>query len=430
MTVQRNDVSAREVLDAIAGGALRAQLVDELRRRFPGRSREQIDEAFREAYTRGLTDCRWRREHEVYGWLRRVMERLLVDELRRERRELVVDSRGAVFEQADTGAEPLGVLARREDREEVAEVHGAVARLLSERQRRVMDLRAEGAERREIARRVGASEKAIKTDVARLYDVARDQLAARSGHGCAEGERLVARYAFGLGSRADWLDAQLHLASCEPCGGFFERLVAWREKVAALLPVAGVEQASPGAFERGVQQLLDALASVKQQLAEAGAHAKQQASAGYYRAVDLTPLSGARPGAAAAVIGGCLALGGGGAYCLDQGVSPLAVLPDPPAETRPAEPTPTTKPAAADPPSAPEPPVAVAPTPPPAPAEQPAQAAPAPEPPPPPPPPEPTPAPVEFGEPASATAGSPARPSPAQPARPAPAAQGGSEFEP
>src|SRR5688572_9021338 len=74
-TVVENSAAStpREVLDRIAGGSLRGQLVGEVARRFRHRSADEVEEAFHEAYTRGLTGCRWRRDKEAYGWLRRAM---------------------------------------------------------------------------------------------------------------------------------------------------------------------------------------------------------------------------------------------------------------------------------------------------------------------------------------------------------------------
>src|SRR5204863_2772679 len=61
-------------------------------------------------------------------------------------------------------------------------------------------------------------------------------------------------------------------------------------------------------------------------IGDATAHVKQHATSVYYRAVDPTPLAGVRPGAAAATLAGCLAIGGGATYCLQQGVGPIQGL--------------------------------------------------------------------------------------------------------
>jgi len=68
---------------------------------------------------------------------------------------------------------------------------------------------------------------------------------------------------------------------------------------------------------------LELAAAVKQQISDTAASVKQHALATASR-VDPTPLGGARPGTAATLIVGCLAVGGGGAaYCVDQGINPI-----------------------------------------------------------------------------------------------------------
>jgi RNA polymerase sigma factor (sigma-70 family) len=455
--VQQNAAATpREVLDRIAGGPLRAQLVGELARQFPHRPPADVDEAFREAYSRGLTACARRRDKEVYGWLRRVMANYLVDGDRLKVREVASDTQGPVFERvADRREGPERELARREDREELRQLCQAVLRWLSPRQQHVLALWADGTEAKQIAGHLGASERAIRKDLERIRAVTRQHVIARAGHGCREGENLISRYSFRLAGPEEARDAHLHLARCGHCGVFYMRLELWREEVlakaAAMLPVPAMEQAHPGLLERALHKTADGLSSLKQhasdasgqakqQLADAATQAKQHAAAGYSRAVEYTPLASARPGAAATAIAGCLALGGGAAgYCIDKGVDPITGLVDvvqrspakpaqtppeqkPPAEQPPdppqlATPAPTPVPPEPQPEPEPPPPAAEQPASPPAPA-QPA--------PPPPPPPEPTPPAVQFGEPA--TPAQTSAPTPAaspQPAQPAPAPQSG-----
>ena len=459
--VQQNAAATpREVLDRIAGGPLRAQLVGELARQFPHRPPADVDEAFREAYSRGLTACARRRDKEVYGWLRRVMANYLVDGDRLKVREVASDTQGPLFERVADGREgPERELARREDREELRQLCQAVLRWLSPRQQHVLALWADGTEAKQIAGHLGASERAIRKDLERIRAVTRQYVIARAGHGCREGENLISRYSFRLAGPEEARDAHLHLARCGHCGVFYMRLELWREEVlakaAAMLPVPALEQAHPGLLERALHKTADGLSSLKQhasdaggqakaQLADAAGHAKQHAAAGYSRAVEYTPLASARPGAAATAIAGCLALGGGAAgYCIDKGVDPITGLVDvvqrspakpaqtppeqkPPAEQPPDPPqlaTPAPTPVPPEPQPEPEPP-------PPAP-EQPASApAPAQSAPPPAPPPEPTPPAVQFGEPATPAQTSPPPPTPSpQPTQPAPApASGGVDL--
>jgi RNA polymerase sigma factor (sigma-70 family) len=455
--VQQNAAATpREVLDRIAGGPLRAQLVGELARQFPHRPPADVDEAFREAYSRGLTACARRRDKEVYGWLRRVMANYLVDGDRLKVREVASDTQGPFFERvADRREGPEREVARREDREELRQLCQAVLKWLSPRQQHVLALWADGTEAKQIAGHLGASERAIRKDLERIRAVTRQYVIARAGHGCREGENLISRYSFRLAGPEEARDAHLHLAKCGHCGVFYMRLELWREEVlakaAAMLPVPAMEQAHPGLLERALHKTADGLSSLKQhasdaggqakaQLADAAGHAKQHAAAGYSRAVEYTPLASARPGAAATAIAGCLALGGGAAgYCIDKGVDPITGLVEvverspakaaqappeqkPPAEQPPDPPqlaTPAPTPAPPEPEQPPAAPAPEQPVPPPTPA--PAQPAP-----PPAPPPEPTPPAVQFGEPATATQTSPPTPAASpQPAEPAPAPRSG-----
>jgi DNA-directed RNA polymerase specialized sigma24 family protein len=150
IVVQRSSGQrAREALDRIAGGALRKQLVGEIARKFRHRSADDIEEAFHEGYGRALTGCRWRDDGEVYGWLRRAMVNWLIDRDRRERRELAADTTsGAFLDVADPRGEPLRLLGRPQERRKVRQVHRAVLKQLSDRQRRVVSMHAKGTERK------------------------------------------------------------------------------------------------------------------------------------------------------------------------------------------------------------------------------------------------------------------------------------------
>jgi hypothetical protein len=194
--------------------------------------------------------------------------------------------------------------------------------------------------------------------------------------------------------------------------------------------------------ERVVQSGADALSSghpagagtpsgLRRHVSDACGHVREHAVAWYCRSVDPTPLAGARPGAVAAAVAGCLAVGGGATYCAQQGADPfsaLARLGDRPAHQReqPKQPRKRARTAQATAPPVATPTVAVAP-----------QAVP---PPPPPPPPvtttvaPPPPAPEDEFEPTSAGTSQPMQQTPTEqaatkPREPAPApADGPAEF--
>ena len=176
--------------------------------------------------------------------------------------------------------------------------------------------------------------RSVKRALERIMAVGREELVRLAGHGCESGESLVARFAFGLAGPREARQAQLHLATCPRCGALYERLDVWRAKVAVLLPVPVAEQARPGLIERALHGAAEALSSgkrhgrdgasaVREHVADGASQLKQHA---YARVVDPTPLAGLRPGAAAAAIAGCLAIGGGATYCAQQGVDPIGGL--------------------------------------------------------------------------------------------------------
>jgi len=117
----------------------------------------------------------------------------------------------------------------------------------------------------------------------------------------------------------------------------YERLDLWREKVAAVLPVPVAAGAQEHVVERVVHASTEVLpgsgtptgespVGVRRHAAELVAQVRDHATGAYYRIVDPTPLAGVRPGAVAAAVAGCLAVGGGATYCVEQGADPIAAL--------------------------------------------------------------------------------------------------------
>jgi hypothetical protein len=236
-----------------------------------------------------------------------------------------------------------------------------------------------------------------------------------------EWERLFECYLAGTASAAQRAEARHLLDSSPQARSIAVAMYRQTSRVAELLPVPPLV-AVAGAQESRLSELLE---EGRQQLMDGAAAAKQHGS-GVLARVDVTPVAGARPGAATAAIIGCLAIGTGAAsYCIEQNVNPLASLPGAgdshdrktqrPRATQVEQVPPEPQPVTVGPPE----PTPVETTP----AETPAPPASAPLPPPP--EPEPTPPAVAFGEPASA----PPAPTAAQAAQPAPAEDGG-EFGP
>jgi RNA polymerase sigma factor (sigma-70 family) len=430
--------------------------------RHPHCSADEIAEAYQEAYLRALRACPVEDEAAIYAWLRRTMDNLLVDRMRLLSHEAPVSDTASVFVRAsDTSADPEQELERTEERRELVALFELVSEELAPRQRAVLGRYVRGVRRRQIARELGVSERVVKRDLERILERARALLLERSGGGCGKGNGAVLRYAFGLASGSEADRAHVHLASCPSCQSLLERLGSWREAAAAAVPVPAAGQADLGPVERAVHGLADLAtgmkqhiagpaASLRQQASDGAIQLKQQATASYYRAVDPTPLSGVRPGAALAAIGTCLAVGGGTAtYCAQNDVNPFEGMAglvqsqseaegkrESPPQKQPERqqpPDPPAVPTVAQQPQAPPEPSPPTPAPQEPPPQQPAVQQPAVQQPaePPPPPPEPTPPAVQFGEPATPPSGGSAsttQPS-AAPRQPAPVGEsGGSDL--
>jgi len=379
----------RALIEQIAGGDLGGKLRSQVASWHPGATRDEVDEAFQEACALANRSCRGQSEGEVYTWLRTTTSRelgyLRKRESRRAQLEMLVDV--SALDRSASEPTPEQHVIDREDQAEIERVTQAVLERLSEPQRAVAALHSHGRKKPEIAQHLGMTPRSVKRTLERVMTVGRDELVRLAGSGCEAGEPLIARFAFGLASRREARQAQVHLATCPRCGALYERLDLWREKVAAILPVPAVEQAHPGLVERAVHGAADAVSAVhrhvresvlgaREHVADGAAQAKQHAASTYYRVVDPTPLAGVRPGAAAAAIAGCLAVGGGATYCVQKGVDPIAGLSDvvaPAHHEKPAKAKPKKKATAAQAPVPPAPvPTVTTPAPTPTPSPQPA----------------------------------------------------------
>jgi RNA polymerase sigma factor (sigma-70 family) len=417
------DALFESFVSGLRGETLRAQLAA----KHPERTREEIDDAIQTACkcfideTAGITA-----PGQVYRWIRTVAHRALNREREHLTRQVPVDPSGDGLDAiAADSPTPEQMVIDREDEIDLATLTETVASTLRDRQRDVLALYGAGYKRPQIADHLDVSERAVKRDLLEIMDRARAALARLAGGGCDRGESLIVRLACGLATPTETAQAQLHLVRCDRCQQFHERLNLWREKVGAVLPIPASEQADFGVFERTLHKTVDGFGSLRQHLADGGAQIKQQATATYVRAADPTPLAGTRPGAVAAVVAGCLAVGTGTYTCVEQGINPLTSLPglgerateqratNPPPETTEQAPAPTS--VAVEPAPAPEP----TPTPTPAPTPEPVE--PAPQPPP-----------EQSFEPSSPAYSPPAAQRSSSPPAPAPVADGGgsSEFQP
>lgn len=337
--ISARQASTNAQIERIATGELGRKLLSQLAGWHPECSPEEIEDAFQTACQRAADGlCQGTAEGEVFTFLRITAHRWLNREGYNRRREVPSDPSCGSLDRPDS-IPPEQTVIDREDDHDVLVLARKIIAGLSSRHRDVLALHLAGASRHEIAASLGLSERAVKRDVERIMAQARRELVDLVGGGCADGEPLAMRLACGLMSGSKTAEAHAHLATCPRCAELFRRLELWREKAGALLPAPPtVEQAQPGTLERALHSIGDGLGAARrhiadstglfrQQASEAPSQLKQQATNVYYRALDPTPLAGARPGAVAAVVAGCVALGGGTYTCVEQGINPLTTIP-------------------------------------------------------------------------------------------------------
>ena len=325
--------TTRELLEQIASGERGAQLRATVARWNPGTTSDQIDEAFQEACARAERSCIGQTEGEVYVWLRTTAHREVGRLRRRAGREVLLDVGDSELAAVRCPEpDPVDDLIEREDHEELERLARVILSGLSSRQREVVALHTRGLRRQQIAEHLDLTPRTVKRSMEQVLAAGRNELLRLAGQGCRDGEQLVARLAFGLAGPREARRAQLHLATCGRCGAMYERLYLWREHVASLLPIPVAAEAHSHLIERAIHAAGELLpgsglsrpGGVRRHITDTVSHLREQATVTYSRAVDPTPLAGVRPGAVAAALVGCLAVGGGATYCVEQGVDPIA----------------------------------------------------------------------------------------------------------
>jgi RNA polymerase sigma factor (sigma-70 family) len=431
-TIATDDGAAllRSFVQGERARALRVQLSAQ----HPKSSVEEVEDAVQYACKSFLDEAQGIADPgKVYAWIRTAAHRALNRTAKHRVREVVVDPlEGGLDESASEEPTPEEELIAQEEKGEIATLVREVVADLPQRHRQVLALHVAGLKRPEIASRLRLTERAVKRDLLEVMEEARAAIARKAGGGCLRGEPLVLRFAYGLSTSAESEQARLHMKGCHRCEMLWERLDAWRERAAVLLPASpAVERASPGLLGRLAHRAVDGLTSVKQKVFGGAAEAKQQAATTYYRAVDPTPLATVRPGTVAAVLVSCVTIGGGAAtYCAQNHVDPLSaatgLIAGSEGESRPSPETSASEApesTAAVPPALPvesEQTVASEPTPPPE-----AEAQPTPEPSPPPPEQSFEPASPDYPATEAEAEYQPPESAPAESARPAPVSGGG-----
>lgn len=253
---------------------------------------------------------------QLRAYLAKAAVRKALDERKRAESRLTVPLGPAAENRPDPGR-PL------EDRVAGALDASAIRELVAElgpRQRAVLQLRfALELEPAEIQRVLGISARAYRKDLERaVRQLAHRYELVRQGRWCESRRSLVLAYVTGVAGPRKTLEARSHLAACPGCARMAGELRQASQQAAALLPVPEIVTR-----DGALQRVGDVLGAAREGIGEFTGSAKQQALGLASRASDPTPLAGARPGAAAAAIAGCLAIGSGATYCAVEG------LPDP-----------------------------------------------------------------------------------------------------
>lgn len=261
---------------------------------------------------------------------------------------------------------------------------------LEEADRALLKLRLDlGLDPPEIRERLGLSDRQYRRIAERAGKALLAQFRAFDRGDWARGKRsLLCACVMGIASEKQRRRAQ-HLVENDPCcRAMMNELRELGGGAAAILPVPVGTLVAVGDHTGPAERILEVLSGLKGRAAdladtretmitakrhvgEAMAGAKQHAATAYMRAADPTPLTGARPGTAVALVASCVAAGGG-AYCAVEGVPdpirPVMGVERSQADSKSAPPR---QPAQAG-PQSPAPPVLPTPAPEPAPAEKPA----------------------------------------------------------
>src|SRR5215216_1799180 len=280
------------------------------------------------------------------SWLKVVVKHEALA-VRRQRAESVpVEDADLDGHAADAQRPVDDLLAGRERVERSAE---ALRRLKPDEAKALM-LKAQGHSYHEIGEALGWTytkvNRCITEGRARFLKVYAE---IEAGEECARFAPTLAALVGGTASADALLELRPHIRNCSACRATVRELHATQlGRLAALWPVPAL--VAPlrwvsGRFRNGdVQEEFAGVADVYERIelpgqtrsrlvdwslqrgSEAVTSLKQHAVSAYSRAVDPTPLAGVRPGAAAAAVAGCLALGGGTTYCVTKDVDPIGGL--------------------------------------------------------------------------------------------------------
>lgn len=168
----------------------------------------------------------------------------------------------------------------------------------------------------EIQRYLGVTERVYRRELERaMKQISRGLALVRAGDYCESRRSLILAYVSGLAGPNRALDARRHLETCTACSHWAGELRLARQRVAALAPVPLVTLAV-GRRSWLRMRLLELTSSVQHHTSALAVRADTSS---------LPLIGAARPGAVAAAVVGCVALGGGVSVCAINGL-PISIL--------------------------------------------------------------------------------------------------------
>jgi RNA polymerase sigma factor (sigma-70 family) len=255
----------------------------------------------------GLLDAASMHPNQVRAYLTQTAIHKALDEGKRAGRKRSEPLGESALMAVDGAPAPEDVAVAGDDQARLREI----VRELPQRQQTIVKLRFFfDRAPEEIQSYLGITERAYRRDLERaMRHVTERYDLVRKGEFCDSRRSMILAYVGGFAGPNRALEARNHLSTCPGCAHWAAELRAASERIAALLPLPAATDRGP--LVRAGETLADLAAAVKQHAVALVTRA-DPGVAGYAGA--------ARPGAVAAAVASCIAIGGGATYCAVEGL--------------------------------------------------------------------------------------------------------------
>jgi RNA polymerase sigma factor (sigma-70 family) len=255
----------------------------------------------------GVLDAAAMHPAQVRAYLTQTAIHKALDEGKRAGRKRSEPLGESALTAVDGAPAPEDVAAAGDDHARLREIVGELPR----RQQTIVKLRFFfDRSPDEIQSYLGISERAYRRELERAMRHVTERFdLVRKGEFCDSRRSMILAYVGGFAGPNRALEARNHLSTCPGCAHWAAELRAASERLAALLPLPAVPDRGP--LLRLGESLADFFGTLKQHALALVTRA-DPGVAGY--------ASGARPGAVAAAVASCIAVGGGATYCAVEGL--------------------------------------------------------------------------------------------------------------